>query len=512
MNLGKIRIAVIAMVAISSVGACSGSGAGGGQTSPASSASAAAGSASQAPVAIAEAPVTLRLAIADGPGAPSAPALNHFVTRVAALSGGNVTIVPTFGAGDGTQKGFEEGVAELVKSGDAELGVAASRAWDLSGVTSLQALQAPFLIDNDALAVAVATSEIAQQALDGMSGGVVGLTLWPEDLRHLFAFPACEKDFRSATEVSGSTILIQPSGVTRALLRVLGGIEYSGADRHEDAQACTLQGQEAGLSQLVAIADNTAIAVGNVTLFPKYQVMVANKAAFEGLGEAQRRVLREAAMDTQLGVITEHPDDAALGRAWCAQGGGVVDASTAQMAQYVADTEPIYGQLEQDALTKQLIADIRTLKSRTAPSAGASPCTSTAATPTGAPLPDTTGFVGTMVPDGTYRATITQADLTSRGADAGFAEKNWGVKTFTFANGKVTLDQGEVGGPPCYGTATSVEGKVVRMITTGGGCGFEGDYVWREQGDGIALIVVAMPDGSLPTDRWFFDRVWTRIK
>ena len=111
----------------------------------------------------ADPPVTLTLAVADGQGRQSEPAVNDLVARVSELSNGSVTIEPTFSAGDNTQNGFEEGVADLVKSGQFDLGMAATRAWDLAGVTSLQAFQAPFLIDNDALALAVARATSPQR-------------------------------------------------------------------------------------------------------------------------------------------------------------------------------------------------------------------------------------------------------------------------------------------------------------------------------------------------------------
>jgi hypothetical protein len=43
----------------------------------------------------------------------------------------------------------------------------ASRAFDNESITSFQALQAPFLITDDALAKAVATSDISAQRLIG---------------------------------------------------------------------------------------------------------------------------------------------------------------------------------------------------------------------------------------------------------------------------------------------------------------------------------------------------------
>jgi len=102
--------------------------------------------------------ITLRLAVSDGDAsAPSGPYVLEFVNQVKTLSNGNITIEPTWNAGDTmTDIGFEKGVLQLVREGKFDLGIAASRAFDndKDHITSFQALQAPFLIDNDALVVA----------------------------------------------------------------------------------------------------------------------------------------------------------------------------------------------------------------------------------------------------------------------------------------------------------------------------------------------------------------------
>ena len=114
--------------------------------------------------------ITLRLAVSDREGLPQIdPYVTEFIEQINTLSNGSITIEPIWRAGDDTEVGYEAGVVEHVIKGDLELGLAASRGWDNAGVTHLQALQAPFLIDNDALAEAVATSEIATKMLDSLS-------------------------------------------------------------------------------------------------------------------------------------------------------------------------------------------------------------------------------------------------------------------------------------------------------------------------------------------------------
>jgi TRAP-type C4-dicarboxylate transport system substrate-binding protein len=131
-----------------------------------------------ATMAVPDKPITLHLAVSDAQGRASEPYVQEFVDQVNTLSKGNITIVPVWDAGADTTPPFEQGVVKTVKDGQSELGLAGSRAWDSAGVTSFEALQAPFLITNDALSEAVAASEIGTQMLDNLSSaGMTGLAL-----------------------------------------------------------------------------------------------------------------------------------------------------------------------------------------------------------------------------------------------------------------------------------------------------------------------------------------------
>jgi len=470
-------------------------------------------------VALADPPVTLRLAVADGSGAPSEPAIEQFVREVADRSAGNITVAPTFEAGKGMDPGFEVGVAGLVQRGETDLALVAARAWDLVGVTSLEALQSPYLIDDDALEVEVARSDIAQRALEAMGTGVVGLTMWPEDLRHLFSFPTCPKDFRSPDGVRGAVVLVAASRVTEELRDALGALPYVEDDRHLDSVSCKLEGQEAGLSQLKAVAQQEAIAVGNVTLFPKYQVLVANQEAFEHLSAGQRAVLRDAAAAVREQVITGHPTDAALAVAWCAQGGSVIVASPEEVQAFVPAADPVYARLETDPLTKQLIVDIRALKASMPPAAGtdAKPCAGDNAfvpAPTLA-TSDGVGYSGEVPPDGTFRAELTFEGLVAQGATDEWAGANAGVWTWTFRDGRYHyIDQNDLA---CDGTLRSVEGRFFHLELDAGqsaNC-VGGDFLWKEEADGIRLATLHMPEDTSARDFWdvyrWLDRVWVRI-
>ena len=137
----------------------------------------------------ADPPVTLRFAVADEEGRPSDPYVRAFVQEVAA---------PLRWLGDprpdlGTPAVTTSSRASRDSSSMAGRPRARGRpGLGVAGISSLQALQAPFLIDSDELAEAVATDPLMEPLLAAMGeGGVAGLAVWPEDLRHPVAFEPC---------------------------------------------------------------------------------------------------------------------------------------------------------------------------------------------------------------------------------------------------------------------------------------------------------------------------------
>jgi TRAP-type C4-dicarboxylate transport system substrate-binding protein len=256
-----------------------------------------------------------------------------------------------------------------VKDGKIDMGLVGSRAFDNLNVTSFEALQTPFLIDNDALAKAVATSDVAGQMLDNLSAaGFTGLTLWPEQLRHPISLVP-GKTILSPQDFAGLTVRVVPSGVTFKLLEALGASPVS----HEELEPSD-QATEAGMRLGAGALSGNESAVGNVTFFPKFQVLFANQAAFKRLTEAQRAILRDAAQATQEKAIATYPSDADNAVAYCANGGTVVTASPEQVAAFQAAAKPVDNWLEQDSVNAQFIAAISQLKDSTQPSQAAQAC------------------------------------------------------------------------------------------------------------------------------------------
>jgi TRAP-type C4-dicarboxylate transport system substrate-binding protein/beta-lactamase regulating signal transducer with metallopeptidase domain len=464
--------------------------------------------------------VTLRLAITDPQGRPSEAYINEFINQVTTLSGGKITIEPTWEAGLNTTPTFEQGVAKAMVAGEYDLGLAASRGWDSVGVTSLQPLQAPFLIDNDALAEAVAVSDTAKQMLEGMSAaGVVGLTLWPDVLNHPMAFDF-DKPFLSPEDFAGKTIRIIGSNITTAMYDAFGAKAIVQEDWDKDVIDGLIQGTELGLAQGFAIP-MAAVATGNVTYYPKYHVLVANSSSFERLSDEQRSILREAAAVIQKQAIAEHPKEVDAATAYCADGAGnIVLASDEQLAAFDEADKPVYALIEQDPKNAEYIAAIRELKANTPPSPGAVACETPTTQESSTPSSDTdteTWSEG-LPPNGTWQVELTAQDVEAMGVMGSKASDWAGVYTWVLEDGKGTwlvsgpIEQANSGG--CEADYAVVEDFVRFIYTAGSGCDDEVDDIqWRLEDDGLHLHLVDIKNAPFVENKAYLEaKPWQKVE
>ena len=451
-------------------------------------------------------PVTLRLAVADEEGRPSDPYVHEFIDQVKTLSNGTITIEPTWDAGSATDAGFETGVIQLVKEGNFDLGLAASRAFDNEDITSFQALQAPFLIDNDALAQAVATSDTATRMMESLSStGMVGLTMWPEDLRHPFSLVP-GKPILSPQDFVGLSVRATPSQVTYQLIDALGGTPMMGDE---------YQAAESGLRQGASLI-GTPTATGNVVFFAKFQVLFANGSSFEKLSEAQRNVLREAAIATQKKAIAEHPSDVDAASAWCADGGSIVLASDAQVASFETAAQPIFDSIAQNPLNAEFITAIRELKKNTEPSAGVKACNGAVAQSSPEPTLENEVWSEGLPPNGSWTVSLTIEDLIGQDVMQSKAAEWAGTYTWTFQDGKAEFDYKDPGGTG-FGCQADVAaaGNVLKFTyTSGADCNNEVDNVqWRLDEDGLHLHLISIQNAPFGENKAVYEaRPWQKVE
>jgi len=347
----------------------------------------------------ASAPGELRLAVASGGDEAGAPLARFFASRATALSKGSLRVRVVFDAAGQEVAEPDVRVARMVHDGEFELGWIGSPAWDRLGVTSFQALQAPFLVTTYPLLDRIASGRVARRMLAALTAeGFAPLALVPDRVRHPFGM---KHPLASVNDFAGARVRVLPSHVTDALLRALGATPvHISWDRLNAAMASgKIDGTEYSLGNGWP---GGRFLTANVTFFAHAVTVFAGDRAFRELDEWERDAIRRAARETVAYAVAHPAAEASLVRRHCDYG-RVVSASNSDLAGLVQAARPVYAELESDAQTRGLIAAIRQLK-RTTPPAQTAFHDCAHATPT------LQGHnVSSAMLDGTYRWRLTRA-------------------------------------------------------------------------------------------------------
>lgn len=461
--------------------------------------------------------VTLRLATDDDPEATASEQIKEFARQVRRLSDGRLRIRVGWQANGTDQRhrrAFDQQTARKVIDGKYELALVPARAWDVFGVTSLQAIQTPFLVNSDALLNKVTSDPVAEKMLAGLDDvGVVGLALWPEALRHPVGFG---HPLRSRSDFAGKGIRAIRSKLTWEILRALGArpLDLAG----DPLGRAIDRGQVGGAESEIGLVHQgnlarPGIVTANVTLFPRANTIVANRAAFERLTDEQRETLRRAGAETLRRVVASRPTDVEEARSACSAGIRLVVASDADIRGLVRATRPVVARLERDDLTRNAIQRIVALRETVskarrpiAPCRRASPAAAKA---------KTGRWPATLPPDGVYRSLISPQEFIRAGI-ASQARNNSGLFTLTLRGGRVSWT---IRGKPdvCAGRYFLSKGTVRFVMdnpkTSPCGSG-PGGWIfsarWRKDDGGIRFTDVQSSDGP-PFDQVAWARLWKRI-
>ena len=321
-------------------------------------------------------PVTLKLGTADDDQRPGGLAIVQFVEQVRTMSGGKLLVYPVWEAAGTDVQQWDQAIAGMLKDRKLDLAMIPSRSWDTEGVTTLRALNAPFLVTSDALADKIVTDKnMSAQLMAGLdTAGATGLALMPESLRHPFGF---DHALVSPTDFQGKGIRTTKSNLGDATIQALGGKpdDPVGEAFASAVRAGTLAGAETGFVLSDALPTPGAVAA-NVTFTTKVNALVANSALFGELSSENQAILRDAAAVTSQWVLSNRTTEAANAAAYCNRGGKIVTATPANLQALTRAVQPIYKQLEQDPTTKSIITQIRSLKQSTPvpPTGIATPC------------------------------------------------------------------------------------------------------------------------------------------
>jgi TRAP-type C4-dicarboxylate transport system substrate-binding protein len=466
-------------------------------------------SAPSLPAVAADPPITLRLATPEVHDRPSQPFLDRFAAEVAALSRGSMTVEVIYEAG-GHVDDKEPIAARRVQSGDVQLAVIPTRAWADAGVTSVQALMAPFLIDNDALLRAVATEEtVLQPMLDGMAEqGLIGLVIWPENLRHLFTFDENGPPILEPSDLVGQTMFVIGSALQNQIMRALGATPSNVYPPDVLVRDGTLRGAEYSLWNYNLYSPATVTA--DVVFYPKYQTLVAEDAAWSRLSEEQQRIVQDAAATARDAQMSTLPDSSDLVTTYCAQGGRAVLAGEANVAAFQAAGQPIYDRMREDGYTSAAIDAITALKAVTTPGPTVEACEPT---PHATAAPAASGPPVGLVPDGTYKLSHTKQELVAAGLTAQDASNNAGDWTWRFdgTRGSWALDHPD-GFHEAHDATYEVLGDRVRMNEGSGGWH---DFRWTLDGDQLRVTVLDNATGTaydVAAEQAILGGPWTKVE
>jgi TRAP-type C4-dicarboxylate transport system substrate-binding protein len=444
-----------------------------------------------------EQPVVLTLANhEDGP-----EDVMYWIEEVQRRSGGSLRIQVQNQWRD-QEFAYDKGTVADVQAGKVQLAKVAARAYDTVGLDSFQALLAPFLIDNQTLEQRVLESELAGRMLAGTGRlGLVGLAVLPTDLRKPLGLSrplVAVKDYR------GARIGVREGELAKATFATLGAtpVGYVPGGPLSD-----LDGVELGLGTIRGNEyDQQAAVTANVTFWPRTVTVVMNRRAFESLTPSQRDALQQAGSSVVARQLAFRQGEEGRDRELlCRQGLRFVRASDQELAALRRAVQPVYRQLERNAVTRSLLQQIRMMKHQT-------PATAAPHAPTCSPS-DSAAAAGdrkATVLDGVYRTSFTQEELANSPylVDRGEVQAgNWGEFTLTFDHGRVTLDQrNDVGSSSTSGSYT-VDGKAITLhFTEGVNAGETFTAHWSLYRD----VLTFRRFGELPTS--YLVKPWRRIR
>lgn len=300
----------------------------------------------------------LRLGTVDPPEHPDGPVVEAFAEQVEELSGGSIEIEIEWEAA-GPVNDFERVTAEMVQQGDLDLGWTGARVFDTLGVTSFQALQAPFLIQDPQHLNEVLTSPMVDEMLAGLDAAeLVGLGLYPDQLRHPLGF---RQELVTPSDFEGATIRVPTSNASDALMRALGAepVHLNGPDYEEAIATGKLDGVDASVGLAPSLGG--AIVTSNIVFYPRVNTLFANPVAYEALTSEQREMISMAAARTFDVAVERTPRHVSV-QEFCDGGGWVVTASEADLAAFDGAVRPVYMMMERDPQTAAFIDEIRALK------------------------------------------------------------------------------------------------------------------------------------------------------
>jgi len=235
-------------------------------------------------------------------------------------------------------------------------------------------------------------------------------------------------------------------------------------------------------------------------LYPKVNSLVINTSVFSSLSDAQRKVLRDAAIGTRDWAIQNTPSDAKAAAAFCKSGGRVVNAPDGEVNGAMTKAQAVYDMLRKDPATKKLIERITAIKAGLAEGPPVAVCEPSVSTPAPAAVSAANGpTAADAFPQGTFRKQVALKTLLDAGLNQATAYDHAGRWELAFDRGKFSISKdGEVADEGSY---CVVNGRLT--------VGLHGDppvcanfftATWKVDGDHLQLSDVQAQTGDRGDD------------
>ncbi len=298
----------------------------------------------------------LRFAVTGDPGTQ----ITAWAGEVDQLSKGTLTIsfVRDEHAG---QPDYETRMIADVQTGHVDLAWVGARAFDQVGLTTFQPLLAPTVIDSLELEGKVFDAGIPQQMLPSLDRiHLVGVGILPGPIRKLLGV---HRPFTTPKDFAGQVVGVQASAVAEQTFRTLGAtpkavppaVKLAGLDGY-DQQLSSIQGNHYDLQ-------GARYVTGNLNLWPRPLVIIANPGRYQHLTDDQRAILGIAATDTIPAAIdAERSGDANATAALCKAGITFTQASDTDLAALTKALAPVYRTINDDPTNKAAAEQITEVK------------------------------------------------------------------------------------------------------------------------------------------------------
>lgn len=434
-------------------------------------------------------PLIMTIGTDDKPGVPAAAEIQEFAQEVHTLSNGAITIKPTWHAA-GDVANWDQAVAGMVVDGKLDLGLIPSRTWGDLGATSLEVINTPFLVQSDALVNAVLSGSVATELMAGLpAAGVVGIGMLPEGLRHPFGYSGV---LTGPASYGTHVVRAATSGQTKDMFAAWGATTN---DNEPSASE-----HVGGESSFLLNPDGTA--TGNVTFYPKVNVLVAAKATWAKLSEQQRDTLTKAAKGTLVWAGANVPTESAAAKAFCAQGGKIAAATPADIQALERATTPVAAKIAALAGNASIVAKITALRDELPAPKPVTSCEASTSTPTSP--------TDASALNGTYRYEITAKTWADAGVtDAKMIASDSGKYTVQIADGVWKYTQSDVPNAPDtlgHGLCTVSGDQVVFAFSDGSPLKF----TWKKNGAGDLQLTPA-PGMGVEDSTVMSAETWTRV-